>query len=621
MVSIKELYLNGLYVIVLTAIFSEQCISNDVLDNEDDWYFIERGAPKSSDTMATLTQLFSPPDDTATTTTIAATTTSTTDYKFDVRSSQNIFYQMPYRELAKAARKNSNAYETLLHRHYQCLPEYFYINSFVSKVLDKIVKKDISTLTLEEKFLLIRMRTTLSRKQPFIDLLRKEADEDHNSDAQFLLGYIYYNAYCGLQEDKVEAVKWYRLSVDQGQPGAQFSLGLMYRDEEGGLQKDGAEAVRLLTLSAHQGYARAQSSIGYIYDTGTQGVQKDENEAVRYYKLSASQGFSVGMNNLATMYQKGSGGLEKDEVEAIKLVSQAALQRHTKSLENLKKLNQEQAFLVTVKLALEGHRASKEELQLKIIPSPQEEYLFPEEDFKAVYDVFTSFEGETLYWSRILGAGMGEMCGANPVFKKLTKGICNEIALYRTILDACKVPGTLVTCLTTDDIVPPDELSGEISSLPPLFYDIRGTSYISVTNAPVDRLVTEGQQAKGMTQISETFFKLNQLLLQSYQLLFEHKQKGRPRELLEIISGALRMTGSDLRYFIDSYLIKFPKEVSIEEESVHLDKILKHIEETLQKNRVIEGTLDNMIRKLINIMELTTEYRNLNFIKKIIITK
>lgn len=580
--------------------------TNHSVAAEDDWFFIGENEKRNSEISTTTT-----------TTTIS----STEDYKFDVLSPQNIFYEMPYNQLAIAAMENPNAYETLLHRHYQCVPGNSFVYPLVSNLSRKMEKKDILTLTLEEKYLLIRLYSPISKKKSFIDLLQKQAEEEQNPDAQFLLGYAYHYALCGLIKDETEAVKYYRPSTDQGHPGAQYELGLIYRDGVGGVQQDDAETVKLFTLSANQGYAQAQNHIGYFYDTGTKGFAQDKKEAVRYYKLSASQGYSVGQSNLGVMYENGTGGLVKDENEAIKLYSLAALEQNNTALTNLKKLNQEQAFLVTVKLALDGHRTSKEELQLKIIPSPQEEYPFPEDDFQAVHDVFTSFEGETLYWSSILGSGMDDLCGSNPLFEQLTKNICDEIGLYKKILDHCKVPGTLITCLTTDDIVLSSvSPSTSKSSLPPLFYTIRGVPYISVTDAPVDRLIPEDKHSKISSQISQSFFQLNQLLLQTYQLLSENKIKGHPREMLEILLSALKISGSDLHYFVNSYLVKFPKG-SIIEGVIHLNKILEHLENILNKNKMIAETLENMIKKLINIVESTTEYRNLLFIQKIVITK
>ena len=54
------------------------------------------------------------------------------------------------------------------------------------------------------------------------------------------------------RKDYKEAVKWFRLSAEQGNEKAQFYLGAMY-DEGKGVPQDYKEAVRLYRLSAEQG--------------------------------------------------------------------------------------------------------------------------------------------------------------------------------------------------------------------------------------------------------------------------------------------------------------------------------------------------------------------------------
>jgi TPR repeat protein len=53
----------------------------------------------------------------------------------------------------------------------------------------------------------------------------------------------------GVTEDDEEAVRWYRLTAEQGEARAQSNLGLMYGTGEGVLQDD-VEAVRWFRLAA-----------------------------------------------------------------------------------------------------------------------------------------------------------------------------------------------------------------------------------------------------------------------------------------------------------------------------------------------------------------------------------
>ena len=60
--------------------------------------------------------------------------------------------------------------------------------------------------------------------------LWKSLAEQGNADAQMLLAQLYYNGY-GVPEDNKTAVKWYRLSAEQGYANSQYSLGLMYVEQ------------------------------------------------------------------------------------------------------------------------------------------------------------------------------------------------------------------------------------------------------------------------------------------------------------------------------------------------------------------------------------------------------
>jgi uncharacterized protein len=134
----------------------------------------------------------------------------------------------------------------------------------------------------------------------------KPLAEQGNDYAQFLLGSMYGNGQGVAQDDK-EAVKWYRLSAEQGFAMAQYSLGVMYDDKE---------AVKWFRLSAEQGNAMAQSNLGLMYANG-QGVAQDDKEAVKWFRLSAEQGFARAQDNLGEMYGNGQG-VAQDYVQAHK---------------------------------------------------------------------------------------------------------------------------------------------------------------------------------------------------------------------------------------------------------------------------------------------------------------
>jgi len=118
----------------------------------------------------------------------------------------------------------------------------------------------------------------------------------------------------GVPQDNQEALKWCRLSAEQGNAVAQFFLGEMYAECRG-VPYDHQEAVNWYRLSAEQGNADAQYNLGLMYYVGHPGVLKDNQEAVKWYRLSADQGHTVAQYNLGWMYAIGSG-VPRDVVRA-----------------------------------------------------------------------------------------------------------------------------------------------------------------------------------------------------------------------------------------------------------------------------------------------------------------
>ena len=68
----------------------------------------------------------------------------------------------------------------------------------------------------------------------------------------------------GIPKNAVEAVRWYRMAVDQGYTAAQVNLGRAY-DYGEGVPKDAVEAVRWYRMAAGQGNASAQLNLGLMY--------------------------------------------------------------------------------------------------------------------------------------------------------------------------------------------------------------------------------------------------------------------------------------------------------------------------------------------------------------------
>ena len=110
--------------------------------------------------------------------------------------------------------------------------------------------------------------------------------------------------------DYAQALKWYSLAVEQGNPRAQSNLGWMYANGRG-VPKNDNQAVKLYRLAAERGFAKAQYNLGWMYANG-RGVPKNDNQAVKLYRLAAEQGDAVAQGNLGVMYAEGRGVPEDD---------------------------------------------------------------------------------------------------------------------------------------------------------------------------------------------------------------------------------------------------------------------------------------------------------------------
>jgi hypothetical protein len=119
--------------------------------------------------------------------------------------------------------------------------------------------------------------------------LYKLASENNFADAQYALSIMLYNG-DGISEDKLEAIRLYRLAAIQGHTDAQYNLGIMFAE---GLYvaNDDTEAVRLFRLAAIQEHADAQYYLGWMVANG-RGTTKNDTEAIRLYRLAAAQGNS-----------------------------------------------------------------------------------------------------------------------------------------------------------------------------------------------------------------------------------------------------------------------------------------------------------------------------------------
>lgn len=105
-----------------------------------------------------------------------------------------------------------------------------------------------------------------------------------NALAQERVAYMYRKGR-GVAKDKEEAIKWYRLSAEQGYAKAQFELGFMLWGKGG--------------ISSRKFKSGALVKGGYKYTV--KGDDKNQVESYKWVNLAAEQGGSLGMGNAKMM--------------------------------------------------------------------------------------------------------------------------------------------------------------------------------------------------------------------------------------------------------------------------------------------------------------------------------
>jgi hypothetical protein len=189
---------------------------------------------------------------------------------------------------------------------------------------------------------------------------RKSAEQG-DGRAQDLLGACYENGR-GVAKDAIEAAKWYRKAADsrkeydlfirgriaesrersKGDARAQYNLGVyLFNDPNGFMDK--VEAIKLFKQSAENGFVMAHYVLGKLYHLG-ESVARDEVEAYAYFSL-ASASVEEAKDNLLI--------IEKEMSPEVRMRGK---QRH----EALKKVIEANEAIIAAKKAADAKRAVAE---------------------------------------------------------------------------------------------------------------------------------------------------------------------------------------------------------------------------------------------------------------------
>lgn len=170
-------------------------------------------------------------------------------------------------------------------------------------------------------------------KQSFSEAVKyyRIAAEQGDPEGQCNLAVSYYRGQ-GVMLDDEEALKWFQLAADQGYARGQYNVGVYY-DRGIVVEQDYREAMKWYLLAAEQNYAMAQYNIAILFYYG-KGVDLDYKEAMKWYLLAAENNIAEAQHNIGYMYHMGIG-VKQDYSEALKWYTLAAEQGHAESQNNL----------------------------------------------------------------------------------------------------------------------------------------------------------------------------------------------------------------------------------------------------------------------------------------------
>lgn len=116
------------------------------------------------------------------------------------------------------------------------------------------------------------------------------------ADAQNMVGRCHECGW-GVEVNRVEAARWYRLAIEQDHAWAMFNLASLMLQGEG-VAKDAAGALTLFVRAARLGNIKAMNMIGQYREDGWRGRVR-LRAAAHWYRRAAEGGCFRGQYNLA----------------------------------------------------------------------------------------------------------------------------------------------------------------------------------------------------------------------------------------------------------------------------------------------------------------------------------
>jgi TPR repeat protein len=149
-----------------------------------------------------------------------------------------------------------------------------------------------------------------------ISWFRLAADQN-DPQAQWNLGSIYVGGGAGVKKDLRKAFLWCQKAAELAFAPAQSTLGVLFARI-----KNFENAVHWWTLAAEQGDPEGQYNLALMYSKG-KGIRQDWQLAFRWFLAAAEQGVVAAQGRLGLMYATGDA-VAKDPIEAHKWLVIAA---------------------------------------------------------------------------------------------------------------------------------------------------------------------------------------------------------------------------------------------------------------------------------------------------------
>ena len=143
--------------------------------------------------------------------------------------------------------------------------------------------------------------------------------------AQYSLGKLFERGGGSIQQDFVQAARWYRVASRQGIAAAQNNLALMHAQGRG-VDRNLDHAIDLWFKAARQNHAMAQYNLGLAFYRG-EGLEKDTREAAAWFRMAADLGLGDAQYAMGQMNRLGLI-LPKHEGKALGWYKRAAAQGH-----------------------------------------------------------------------------------------------------------------------------------------------------------------------------------------------------------------------------------------------------------------------------------------------------